>query len=146
MTATTVCIRPPHHPHRRPHARCGGPVPSPASPRRPPPSPSPVPPVRSTSPSRRLAGEAIPIMGFAQMTLFFTAVGVVLARAFARRADRPRHTFTVTTVVLTVLSFVPDVVPSTDVATKATLVITHLAAAAIVIPVLSARLAERRAA
>jgi hypothetical protein len=90
-------------------------------------------------------GTAIPILGFAQLTLFFTAVGVVLARALARRADRPRSTFVATTVVLTALSFVPDVLLSTDAASKLTLVTTHLVAAAIVIPALAARLAEQSA-
>ncbi len=44
-----------------------------------------------------------------------------------------------TTVVLAALSLVPDVALSTDIATKLTLVATHLVAAAIVIPALSAR-------
>jgi hypothetical protein len=44
--------------------------------------------------------------------------------------------------VLTALSVVPDLILSTDVATKATLVLTHLVAAAIVIPALSSRLRD----
>jgi hypothetical protein len=90
-------------------------------------------------------GTAIPILGFAQLTLFFSAVGVVLARSLARRADRPRSRFVVTTVALTALSFVPDVLLSTDAASKLTLVTTHLVAAAIVIPALAARLAVQSA-
>ncbi len=47
-----------------------------------------------------------------------------------------------TTVVLTALSVVPDVILSASAATKATLILTHLVAAAIVIPALSSRLSE----
>lgn len=86
-------------------------------------------------------GEAIPLLGFAQLTLVFTAVGIVIARAMARRARRPRSTFVRTTVVLTALSLVPDVLLHAGPATTLSLVATHLVAAAIVIPVLSAPLA-----
>jgi len=90
-------------------------------------------------------GEAIPVLGFAQLTLVFTVVGVLIARTLRRRAQQPRSTFVTTTVVLTALSLVPDAVLSADAATKATLMLTHLVAAAIVIPVLAARLPERGA-
>jgi hypothetical protein len=85
-------------------------------------------------------GQAIPVIGFGQLTLLFTAVGVLMARILRSRAREPRTTFTRTTIVLTVLSVVPDVMLSTDGATKLTLVLTHLVAAAIVIPALSSRL------
>ena len=88
-------------------------------------------------------GEAIPVLGFGQLTLFFTAIGVLIARTIGRRARQPRSTFTTTVIVLTALSVVPDLMLSTDAATKVTLVLTHLVAAAIVIPALSARLPER---
>jgi uncharacterized membrane protein YoaK (UPF0700 family) len=84
-------------------------------------------------------GEAIPILGFGQLALFFTAVGVLLARAIARRARRPRSTLTRTTVALTTLSLVPDVLLSTGTATKVTFMLTHVVAAAIVIPALVSR-------
>ncbi|MEA2826811.1 MAG: hypothetical protein QOG43_1250 [Actinomycetota bacterium] len=87
-------------------------------------------------------GKAIPVIGFGQLTLFFTAIGVLLARAIGRRAHRPRTTFTRTTVVLTALSLVPDAILSAGAATKLTLVLTHLVAAAIVIPALSSRLPD----
>lgn len=90
-------------------------------------------------------GEAIPLLGFAQLTLFFTAIGVLIARTIGRRACRPRSTFTRTTVVLTALSVVPDVIISAQAAAKVTLVLTHLVAAAIVIPALASRLPERAA-
>ncbi len=88
-------------------------------------------------------GEAIPVIGFGQLTLFFTVIGVVMARTMGLRARRPRSTFTRTTVALTALSLVPDVMISASASTKMTLVLTHLVAAAIVIPALSSRLPAR---
>src|SRR6476619_1983000 len=88
-------------------------------------------------------GEQIPVLGFGQLTLFFTAIGVLIARTIGRRARQPRSTFTPTALVLTALSVVPDLMLSTDAATTVTLVLTHLVAAAIVIPALSSRLPER---
>ena len=79
-------------------------------------------------------GEAIPIAGFAQLTFVFTMVGVVIARCIERRGACPRSTFTKTAVVLTVLSLVPDVTGSFDVASMLTLMLTHVVAAVIVIP------------
>ncbi|MBV8960818.1 MAG: hypothetical protein JOZ37_09640 [Actinobacteria bacterium] len=84
-------------------------------------------------------GKAIPILGFAQLTLFFTAVGVLVARTIRNRSVRPHRTFVVTTSVLTALSLVPDLMLSTDTASKLTLMLTHLVAAAIVVPVLARR-------
>jgi hypothetical protein len=89
-----------------------------------------------------IGGEAIPLGGFAQLTLFFTAVGVVLATVLARRASQPRQTFVKTTLALTTLSFVPDVLADATTATKLTLMLTHAVAAAIVIPVLASRLSD----
>jgi flagellar biosynthesis protein FliP len=88
-------------------------------------------------------GEAIPVIGFGQLTLVFTAIGVLLARTLRGRARQPRSTFTRATIVLTVLSLVPDMVLAAAASTKMTLVLTHLVAAAIVIPTLSSRLPER---
>src|SRR4051794_32762250 len=85
-------------------------------------------------------GEAIPVLGFGQLTLFFTAVGVLIARTIGRRSSHPRSTFVTTCLVLTALSVVPDLTMSFDAASKLTLMLTHCVAAAIVIPVLAARL------
>jgi hypothetical protein len=82
-------------------------------------------------------GEAIPLVGFAQLTLFFTGIGILLARFIGRRSA-----FVATTVVLTALSLVPDLLVSASTATKLTLMLTHLVAAAIVIPRLASRVAE----
>jgi len=92
----------------------------------------------------------IPLLGFAQLTLVFSLIGVGLAAIFARKARRPRSTFVRTTLVLLVLSIVPDFVaipnfsPEFEPATAWTLAALHLVAAAIVIPVLASRLAEER--
>ncbi len=59
----------------------------------------------------------------------------------SRTARRPRRTFVRTTVVLTALSLVPDVIADAAPATKALLMLTHLVAAAIVIPAVARRLA-----
>lgn len=82
-------------------------------------------------------GEAIPVLGFGQLTLFFTAIGAVLAYAIRRRAVRPQATLVKVTVAMTALSLVPDLMISAGAATKATLMLTHLVAAAIVIPALA---------
>lgn len=79
-------------------------------------------------------GEPIPYLGFAQVTLMCTVVGLAIASVLARRASLPARTFTRTAVVLTVVSCLPSVAMGADVATKVTLVLTHLVAAAIVVP------------
>ena len=84
-------------------------------------------------------GEPIPLMGFAQMTLLGALFGLVVAR-LCRRAAHPRAMFVRITVVLTALSLVPDFTMSFDTASRIVLVITHVAAAAIVVPVLARRL------
>ncbi len=92
----------------------------------------------------------IPLSGFAVLTTAFSLIGVILAAILARTARRPRATFVRTTVVLLVLSIVPDFVaipglsPDFDTATAWTLAVLHVVAAAIVIPVLAGRLAEQR--
>jgi len=90
-------------------------------------------------------GEAIPVLGFGQLTLFFTAVGALIARMVNRRAQQPHRAFVRTTLALTALSFAPDLALDTDVATKVTLMLTHVVAAVIVIPALSRRLPEHAA-
>jgi hypothetical protein len=87
-----------------------------------------------------VGGAPIPLVGFATLTAFFSSVGLVLAAVLSRMARRPRSTFVRSTVVLTVLSFVPDVIAPAAPATKALLMLTHLVAAAIVIPAVARRL------
>ncbi|MEV0131022.1 DUF6069 family protein [Dactylosporangium sp. NPDC050688] len=88
-----------------------------------------------------MAGAPIPVSGFGVLTAAFSAIGVVIAALLARFARHPRRTFVRTTVVLTVLSLVPDVLADATAPTKALLMLTHLVAAAIVIPAVARRLA-----
>lgn len=88
-----------------------------------------------------MSGAPIPIAGFGVLTAAFSLIGVVIAALLSRFARRPRRTFVRTTVVLTVLSLVPDGIADAGVATKALLMLTHLVAAAIVIPAVARRLA-----
>jgi hypothetical protein len=85
-------------------------------------------------------GEQIPLFGFAQLTMMGAVIGTVLAVAFAKWARRPHRTFVVTTVVLTALSLVPDVIADATTGSKLVLMLTHVVAAAIVVPTLAKRL------
>lgn len=87
-----------------------------------------------------VGGAPIPVLGFAVLTALFSLVGLVLAAVLSRAARRPRSTFIRSTVVLTMLSLMPDVIADATPATKALLMLTHLVAAAIVIPAVARRL------
>jgi Family of unknown function (DUF6069) len=87
-----------------------------------------------------VSGAPIPVSGFTVLTVVFSLVGVALAAVLARRARRPRSTFVRTTVVLTALSLVPDLVADAATDTRVLLMATHLVAAAIVVPALARRL------
>jgi Family of unknown function (DUF6069) len=85
--------------------------------------------------------EPIPLGVFALTTLIWSAFGVVLAIALARFAKHPARTFVVTTVVLTALSFLaPLAAGATAGGTKIVLALSHVVAAAIIIPALARRL------
>jgi hypothetical protein len=88
-----------------------------------------------------IAGAPIPVPGFATLTAFFSVIGLVIAVVLARFARHPRRAWIRTTVVLTVLSLVPDVLVDAAPATQALLMLTHVVAAAIVIPAVARRLA-----
>lgn len=91
--------------------------------------------------SLEIAGEAIPLLGFAQLAFVFSVVGIALAAAFRRWSGRPARAFVRTAVVLVAVSFLPDLLASdVDAATRVTLILTHIAVAVVVIPGLSARL------
>jgi hypothetical protein len=92
--------------------------------------------------SLEVGGEAIPVLGFAQLTFVMTLVGVAIAAVLSRKAQRPARTFVRTTVALTLVSFVPDVLADAAISTRLVLMLTHVIAAAIVIPALSARLSD----
>lgn len=87
-----------------------------------------------------VSGAPIPVPGFAVMTVIFSVVGLVIATALWRFARRPRTAWLRTTVTLTVLSFVPDLLADAAVPTKLLLMTTHVVAAAIVIPAVARRL------
>jgi hypothetical protein len=76
---------------------------------------------------------AIPLPGFAQMVLLSTVVGVVIAR------HTSRTTFYRVTVALTALSCVPDLALGDGFVSKAGLVLTHVVAAAIIVPRIARR-------
>lgn len=89
-------------------------------------------------------GKDFPIFAFPQVTLISAVIGVVIAIVASRRSTRPRRTFVVTMVALTLLSLVAPLALDTDTATKVTLEIAHVVAAALIIPAVAARLAQRR--
>jgi hypothetical protein len=75
----------------------------------------------------------IPLFSFAQLVLLSTVVGIVIAR------HTSRTTFYRATVALTVLSCVPDIAWGDGFVSKAGLVLTHVVAAAIIVPRLARR-------
>jgi Family of unknown function (DUF6069) len=87
-----------------------------------------------------IAGAPIPASGFATLTVMFSVIGLLIALGLRRFARHPRTTWIRTTVALTVLSLVPDVLIDAAIATQVLLMVTHLVAAAIVIPVVARRL------
>jgi hypothetical protein len=92
--------------------------------------------------SLKVGGQAIPVLGFGQLTLVGALIGTILAAVLSRRANRPQRTFVITTVTLTALSLIPDLTANAASATKLALVASHLIAAAIVIPALASRLSD----
>ena len=85
--------------------------------------------------------ESIPLLGFTQITLIFSVVGLLIAAAMRRWSSRPASAFVRTTVTLTAASLVPPFFVNANAETVVSLVLLHLVAAAIVIPVLARRLA-----
>jgi hypothetical protein len=89
-------------------------------------------------------GPGIPPLGFAELTLLFSLIGVGLAAVLARTARTPRRTFVCTTLALTALSYVPDLTFGFDTPSAVVLITAHTLAAAIVVPTLAGRLARTR--
>jgi hypothetical protein len=87
-------------------------------------------------------GEAIPLAGYAQMTLLGAVFGVLLAKALRRWATHPQATFVRSCVALTALSCVPDVTMGFDAASAASLVTAHVVAAVIIVPRIADRLPQ----
>lgn len=92
--------------------------------------------------SLKVSGEPIPVVGFAQVTFVATIIGTILAVVLSRRANRPQHTFVTATIALTAMSVIPDALADAHTATKVVLALTHVLAAAIVIPALASRLSD----
>jgi hypothetical protein len=100
-------------------------------------------PMNAASPGETQAAE-IPVGGFAGGVVFWSIAGIILAVALARWAKRPARTFTVTTVALTALSLAgPAVAPHTATSTQVILAVSHLVAAAVIIPPLARRLSHQ---
>ena len=87
-----------------------------------------------------VAGEPIPLLGFANLTVVGGLLGVALAAVLTRRAARPRRTFVRVTGTLTAVSLVPPFLVPAAAPTVAVLVLTHLVAAAVIVPALATRL------
>jgi Family of unknown function (DUF6069) len=79
----------------------------------------------------------IPLAGFAQFTVIAAVLGGGLLAVLIRRSSRPRHRFVQVTAGLTALSCVAPVAFADTAASKAGLVVLHLVAAAIIVPVLA---------
>jgi len=90
---------------------------------------------RAADVSLAIDGEAIPVAGFATMTLVGAVLGVVLAAVL-----RQRRRFVAVCAVLTAASVIPSITQPDDTATKVVLVISHLVAAAVIVPLLARRL------
>ncbi|HEX4189902.1 MAG TPA: DUF6069 family protein [Marmoricola sp.] len=90
-----------------------------------------------------ISGDPIPVLGFGEVTMMFVVVGAVIVLGLRRWSADPRKAWLRATLALTVLSFVPDLMADASVGTKATLMTSHLVAAAIVIPALASRLQRR---
>ncbi|MGW5137214.1 DUF6069 family protein [Streptomyces sp. NPDC004135] len=101
-------------------------------------------PMEAASPGATEAA-GIPVGGFFGGVVFWSVAGIVLAVALARWARRPARTFTVTTVALTALSLAgPAVAPHTALSTQVVLAVSHVVAAAVIIPLLARRLPGTR--
>src|SRR6476469_9825956 len=82
-------------------------------------------------------GKMIPLLGFAQLTLVGAVIGGLLVAGLNRRSVHPRRRFVVIASVLTALSCIPSIAMPPDASTKIALVVAHLLAAAIIVPVLA---------
>jgi hypothetical protein len=90
------------------------------------------------------APEAIPIGGFVTIVAACGVIGVLMALAFDRWAKRPARTFVIVATVLTVVSFAsPLIAENATTATRVVLEICHVVAAAVIIPPIAYRLAQR---
>ncbi|MFE6862324.1 DUF6069 family protein [Nocardia sp. NPDC057668] len=88
-----------------------------------------------------VVGEApIPLSGFAVLTGISSTAGLLLSAVLNRTTAHPRGLFVRITVGLTGLSLIPDLVVQASGPTKVLLMLTHIVAATIVIPMIAGRL------
>jgi hypothetical protein len=87
--------------------------------------------------SFEIDGEAIPLLGFAQLTLVGAVLGGLIAAVLRRVSADPRRWFVPTTVALTAASCVPSMAWPDDLATRIVLVATHVVAALVVVPAIA---------
>jgi hypothetical protein len=101
-------------------------------------------PMRAGDPGASHA-QAITPANFAVGVVFATVAGTILAMILAARAADPARAFLRTALVLVAVSLVfPLAASHTPAATRLTLALGHLIAAAIVIPLITLRLARAR--
>lgn len=88
----------------------------------------------------------VPLSAFPMLTVYCSLIGIIIAEVMIRVARMPRSTFQITMIVLTGLSLVPDVLPvfEFDLTFVGFLCLTHVVAAAIVVPMIALRMEERR--
>lgn len=87
-------------------------------------------------------GESVPLMGVANVTFGFSIVGLFLALGLRRWSRRPVALFVRATVALAAASLVPPLLVDANAGTTLSLVLLHVLAASIVIPVLARSLAD----
>jgi hypothetical protein len=87
--------------------------------------------------------ETIPLSGFAVVTGFFSAVGIVIATALLRWSAHPAQRFVWTAVPLTAISLAPPLLSGANTATTTALLALHLIAATVMIPTLARSLRTR---
>jgi hypothetical protein len=89
--------------------------------------------------------QVITPFSFATGVIFCTIVGTILAMILAARAAHPARAFLRSTLILVAVSLLfPLAASHTAVTTRFTLALGHLIAAAVVIPLITLRLARAR--
>jgi hypothetical protein len=97
---------------------------------------------RATDIPVAVSGEKIPLMAFGQFTFVGALLGLGLARLITNRSRHPYRTFVRTTIALTVLSIAPDIIADATTGSKLVLALTHVVAAAVILPTIAGRLAH----
>ena len=98
--------------------------------------------VHAAGVSFEIEGETIPMLGFAQMTFLGAVIGGIMLAVLNRRSGQSRHRFLQATVALTALSCIPSIALPDDAGSKVALVVLHVLAAMIVVPVLARHAAD----